>query len=407
MDRNRSAAWYLAFFPNGMAMGILTTLIPLYLVDELKGSLIDLGMMMFAATASVIPASIYLGRLPDRYRMARPFILASLLGVSMVLFLMPVTTSVTIFQFLYVLMELFAYLKGPSRTILVAESFDRGRRGSVLAKQGFVEGMSGVAGLALCSLGINLLGYGTLLKLTGPLVLASFFLALLTIQDPPIYVERFLDRYDRVIEKIEKFSFYLTRKGSMAPLWREGLGLGREPNMALFALGRAFFSFAASNAFTSLPVYLLLNAGLSRPTVFACFLVRSVFGAFSFLASGRLVGEEGRGVVKIAVGIRMISIILLPVTVQFPWPFSAIAIAVVLSSMAFSWSFYSVGLEVLTVAYAAPGSLGVYDAITRLGGALGGFTGGLIPTLYGFEMLFMISSGFFALALLFFALGLK
>lgn len=405
LDRNPGITWYLAYFPNSIAMGIISVLIPLYLVEELKGSLIDLGIMTFLATVSLIPSSLYLGRLPDRYRRAKPFILASFLGVSLVLFLMSVITNVTIFQLLYVLMNLVAYIKGPSTSVLIAESFERSRWSSVLAKHGFVEGIGGAAGLAFCSFTINQLGYGNLLKLTASLVLASVFLCLLAIHDVPIYVERFLDRLDRLTENIETFSYRLTDSGSLAPnsQWR----FGREPNIALFGLGTAFFAFAASNAFTSLPVYLLVKAKLPISIIFTSFLIRSIFGAISFPVSSKWVSSEGGGIVKLATVIRIILITLFPVTVLLPTPYSAVAITAILSIIAFSWSLYSVGVDIVILRYASSGSLGVYDALTGIGGAVGGLTGGLVPTFFGFEVLFIISSGLFAFALVLFILGLK
>lgn len=385
-------------------MGIVSVLVPLYLVQELGGSLIDLGVMMFASAASVIPASVFLGRLPDRYRRAKPFIVASFAGVSLVLFLMPLVSSVTIFQVSYVMMNLVAYLKGPSTGVLIAESFERSERSSVLARLGFVEGIGGAAGLAFCSLTVNYLGYKTLLKLTGPLVVASVLLCLSAMYDPPIYMERFLDRLDRLTGSIETFSYHLTDRGSLAPNWK---WRGHEPNMAIFGLGTVFFAFAASNAFTSLPVYLLVRAKLPTSTIFTSFLVRSVFGATTFLVSSRWVGSEGSSIVKLGTLMRIILVILLPPTVMLPMPYTVVGITAILSAIAFSWSLYSVGVDTVTLTYASQGSLGVYDALTGIGGAAGAFTGGLIPTLFSFEVLFMVSSGLFAFALLLFILGLK
>jgi predicted MFS family arabinose efflux permease len=405
MDQDPGVTWYLAYFPNSIAMGIISILIPLYLVEELKGSLIDLGIMTFVATVLLIPSSLYLGRFPDRYRRAKPFILSSFLGVSLVLFLMSVITNVTILQLLYVLMNLVAYLKGPSTSVLIAESFERSRWSSVLAKLGFVEGIGGAAGLAFCSFTIDQIGYDSLLKLTAYLVLASVFLCLLAIHDVPIYVERFLDRLDRLTENIETFSYHLTDSGSLAPSsqWR----FGREPNMALFGLGTAFFALAASNAFTPLPVYLLEKAQLPTSMIFTSFFIRSIFGATSFLMTSKWVGSEGGGIVKMATVMRMILITLLPVTVLLPTPYPAAAITAILSIIAFSWSLYSVGADVVILRHASSGSLGVYDALTGIGGAVGGLTGGLVPTFFGFEVLFIISSGLFAFALALFILGLK
>jgi hypothetical protein len=68
------SAWFFAFFPKGIASGILGVLIPLYFVQSLHGSLLDLGVMSSFAVITLIPASIYLGRVPDKYQRSKPFI---------------------------------------------------------------------------------------------------------------------------------------------------------------------------------------------------------------------------------------------------------------------------------------------------------------------------------------------
>jgi len=373
----------------------LGALIPLYLVDELRGSLIDLGLMSSISTMTVIPASIYLGRLPDRYGRSKPFILGAFLGVSLILFCMPTVTSVTIFQILYVLMSLVNYVVGPSTSVLIAESFERSRWGTAVARQSFVEGMAQATGLAVCSFMINRFGYVTLLRLAGPLVFSAFVLGFLTIRDPPMHVERLLSRFERPVDNIETLSFHLTSSG-ISPTRREKLQLGREPSMAFLGLSMIIFSFAANNAFTSLSIYLRERVMLPTSTIFTILLIRSLFGTASYLIVGRIVGSSGGGAARLAVAMRIILVLLLPMVAALPQPFSLVGIVAVLSAIAFSFSIYAVGMEIVKVAYAAPGSLGVYDALSSLGGATGSFSGGLIPTLFGFEMLYLISAGFFA-----------
>ncbi len=398
-----SVGRYLTYIPYNVAFGILSTLLPLYLVDELKSSLTELGMMTSIATAASIPASIYLGRLPDRYSRSKPFIMMSLFGVALVLFLMPLTRSVTVFQILYVIMTLANYPSGPSTNILIAESFERSQWGKALARQSFIEGLSQALGLAICSLSINQLGYATLLRMTSPLVFVSFVLALVAIRDPPLYVERFLGRFERPIADVETLSFDFGSRGTLAPS-RRARRFGGEPRMALFGFGTIFFAFAASNAFVPLPIY--LRESLAASTVFAIFLVRSIFGTVSYLLVGKAVGS-GIAAVKLATTMRIVLVLLIPVTLVLPAPVSFIAVAAILSLVAFSWSLYSLGGDVIKVTNAKPGSLGIYDALTSVGSATGSMVGSTIPLLFGYGSSYAVSSGVFAVSLLLFVLGLR
>jgi predicted MFS family arabinose efflux permease len=177
--------------------------------------------------------------------------------------------------------------------------------------------------------------------------------------------------------------------------------------MRLFGLGRVIFALATSNALTTLSIFLLKGARFTSSLVFVVFQIRNVVGALSYLFVDRLVGEKGEGAVKIGTFLRVIVIGLLPVVLWLPMPLSVVAASIILSFVALSWSVYSVGVGVITLLYSAPGGLGFYDALASLGGAIGNYSGGLIPTLYGFETLFALSSLLFALALFLFYLSMR
>jgi predicted MFS family arabinose efflux permease len=116
----------------------------------------------------------------------------------------------------------------------------------------------------------------------------------------------------------------------------------------------------------------------------------------------RVFGGNGGVSVKLGTMMRVLLVLLLPVTLILPMPLSAIFVAIILSLVAVSWSIYSVGYGIVTILYAQSGSLGLYDAFASLGGAIGNYTGGLIPTIYGFEALFIFSGILFAAALVIF-----
>ncbi len=184
--------------------------------------------------------------------------------------------------------------------------------------------------------------------------------------------------------------------------WR----FSRIANMRLFAVGRAVFAFAASNAFTTLSIFLLSRASFTSSTIFLIFLVRSVFGSVSYLFIDRLFGSNGGLSVKLGTIMRVVLVLLFPVTLL-----SALAVLHNLRRFApvphrdlVVYLFGGLWSE-STMLYAQPGSLGVYDALASVGGALGNYSGGLIPTLFGFETLFILSGVLFLVALILFYLS--
>ncbi len=405
MESDNQLPLYLSFFPNGVAEGILGTLIPLYFIQSLGANLIDLGLMTFAAAALLIPMSIILGALPDKNRASKPYILLSFLGASIIVYLMTNTASVLLFMFLYVALELASYLRSPSTSVLIAETFERRRRSDVIAREGFVEGLGNVIGLALCTVLIGVVGYKPLLFAAFPLILLSFIVAFVSLRDSPLYIERSLDRFENVVGSVEDFSYHLAADGSVTPDFGGKWSFGKSANMRFFGIGRAVFAFAASNAFTALSIFLLEKASFSSSTIFVVYLVRSVFGSLSYLFINRFFGSNGGASVKIGTAMRVVLVFMLPITLVLPMPLSIVFAAVILSLVAISWSIYSVGYGLVTLIYAQPGTMGLYDAFASAGGAIGNYSGGLIPTLFGFQTMFIFSGIFFFIALVFFYLS--
>jgi predicted MFS family arabinose efflux permease len=204
---------------------------------------------------------------------------------------------------------------------------------------------------------------------------------------------------------MEDFSYHLAADGSVIPDFGGDWRFSQSANMRLFGLGRAVFAFAASNAFTTLSIFLLTRANFTSSLIFVVFLVRSVFGALSYLFVNQVFGSNGGASVKLGTLMRVALVLMIPFILLLPMPYSIVLAAIVLSLIAVSWSIYSVGYGLVTLLYAQPGTLGLYDAFASLGGAVGNYTGGLIPTLYGFETLFILSGALFLVALILFYLS--
>ena len=348
--------------------------------------------MTCASTLALIPASFYLGRLPDRYSRSKPFILASYLSAGVILVLISRTRNVALFQGLNVAMNIVNYLTGPSTSILIAESYERKMWGKVMARRSFTDGLAQALGLGVCTLTASSLGYSTLLSLTPVLVFLSLIIAFLTIHDPPIYVERFLGRVERPVEDLETLSYHMTSRGGVTKPRYGSLPLGGEPRMSLFGIGMALFTFAASNAFTSFPIYLKTEAGFSSSMVFGIFFARSLVGTFSYLLISSFAREGGGSAVKISAAGRAILLLLLSLIPTMAMSFRPIVTIVLLSAIASCYSLYSLGCEVVVVQNAGSSGLGVYDALSSIGSSAGGFIGGAMPLLVGFGPLFALSS---------------
>ncbi|MCJ7506495.1 MFS transporter [Candidatus Bathyarchaeota archaeon] len=369
---------------------MLPILIPLYFIENLKGSILDFGSMSAIATLINILTSVYAGRLPETYRRVKPFILISFLLSSVFLFGLSRTSNIYLFQILYILLGISNSIYGPSTLIFMAETYQKADWSRLLAWHSLLVGLSNTLGLAICSLFVSSLGYGMLLSICSPLVLASFLVGLIVINDPPIYVERWMSRVSRTVDDVASFSYWLGSKR------RPGeFGLKSTINMGLFGLGTLAFIMATSSAFSSLPIFLSNTIFMTPSTIFAIYFVRSFIGSISYVVIGKLMGEKGmENAVKVASIARAV-LVLLFISVAFSPLLAPIITFLLLSTLEVSWSLYSIGSSTVIMDYATEGSTGYYDALSNLGNVVGALLSGAIPAIFSFNLLFILASALF------------
>jgi MFS family permease len=369
--------WHFAFLFHGVAYGMLPTLSLLFFVEYLHGPLFDFGVTFAVATLVSIVTSICAGKLPERAGKVKPFIVGSFLCSSVALLACSQVRDVASFQVLFILLEASNSIHIPATRIFVAETYPRAAWSKMYARYHLIVGIAGTAGLAICSAFVSSVGYPTLLLTCAILVFASFLVACIVIEDPPFYIERWLNRVSRPIEDVEGLSYWL------------GSG-GRTGRFTL-----------TPTVNTPLPIFFTNVIHLAPSQTFAVFMVRSLFGAFSYVIVEKWLSERRDGdAVKLASFTRVLLVLLLiPLAVL---PLVPIMASVVLSVVAFSWSLYAVDRSTIIMAYASDGSAGIHGALRRGGSMVGGILSGLIPSLFGFNLLFILASTLFGVAFVMF-----
>jgi MFS family permease len=299
--------WHFAFLFHGVAYGMLPTLSLLFFVEYLHGPLFDFGVTFAVATLVSIVTSICAGKLPERAGKVKPFIVGSFLCSSVALLACSQVRDVASFQVLFILLEASNSIHIPATRIFVAETYPRAAWSKMYARYHLIVGIAGTAGLAICSAFVSSVGYPTLLLTCAILVFASFLVACIVIEDPPFYIERWLNRVSRPIEDVEGLSYWLGSGG------RTGrFTLTPTVNMILFGAGSMVFAVATSSAFTPLPIFFTNVIHLAPSQTFAVFMVRSLFGAFSYVIVEKWLSERRDGdAVKLASFTRVLLVLLL------------------------------------------------------------------------------------------------
>lgn len=401
----RRDGWCYAYLPHSVASGIISVLIPLCLFDSLGGSLLDLGVMIALATLLRVPVAVLGGRLMEGLGRLRPLMMTSFLSLGLMLFLLAETGDVLSFQILYALLGTLESIHPPAKGVLVAESHHRRGWEMAFARYNFTEGAASAVGLALCGAFIAGVGYPGMLRICGLLVLLSLLLTPILVRESPLYVERLLARIERPVDEANMLSYYIGSSGLQSRIQRVH---SERPKMGHLCLGHMAFSFAASCAFTSLPIYLYKTALIPASKVFTVFLSRSVAGALSYPIVGRLIdGGGNRGAVKAGAVLRTLLTLFTPSIALVPPTLSPLLSIIILALAAFSRALYSVGSGALVLEYASGGGQGIYMAMGGVGAAVGGLFGGIIGDFFGFNSMFAASALLFISASLLFRRGLR
>jgi len=384
-----------------MALGVLSVLLPLYVL-KLNGSLIDVGMVVAVAGFSSIPASILWGYISDKTRRCRIFIAQSLIFLALAFFFVARAESLYELLALSVMLGIFRSAPPSVAGILIAESGPAEEWDRDATMYRFTLRIGEVAGLVVATFLVVNFGYKGLLNLGSVLLLASFALSIILVQDPPFMVERKFFRLERAVGFVQRASFVVCCGDRLTPsIIKKFISRGASP--LLFGFGVLTFSFATQIVFTPLPVFFSQNVGMPATIVFLVFLVNSLGALFGYLfAEGWIENRGDESAVQVSSFFRALLFPSLMLGIYLPYAASLVASAMVLALIGAFWAVFTVSSSVLCMKIIPEGKMGFYTALIELGSATGMIMGGIISMVHGFQMLFLISGVIFAAAFVLF-----
>jgi len=267
--------WRLGFFFHEMAFGLLSVFIPLYVVLQLNGSLLELGIMTSVALFCGIPASFFWGYICDKTRRYKIYILLSFVSGAIILFAFTLTTSVFVFIALFVVLQMFHVAHESPKNVLIAEHYSREEwEKSYAAYEGLTE-VGWFIGLLLGFFAaVFSVSSSLTLYLCAGLNLAAFILSIFLVADPLMIFERRLVGIERRID----FTYRgLENASELMDGHFSGESLKQESFMA-FGVALMLFMLASAIFFTPLPIFLSTNRGLGLPTsmVYVAYILNSV-----------------------------------------------------------------------------------------------------------------------------------
>ncbi|HSV42223.1 MAG TPA: MFS transporter [Methanomassiliicoccales archaeon] len=410
--------WYYTFLPYNMAGGGTSNLIPLFMAQSLKASVAEVGIVSAITSIASVPANILWGNLSDITKKRKPFILIGFFGMAAALALMGLSTTVSDYYLANFLLGLLAAAVAPVGTVLVLESFPKSEWGRRLGDFSKVGGIGWVIGLILGIIWLMVftgdsqeLSMRALFLLSSGLCLVAMFLAIKWVKEPEQTIDRRQvspEDFDNVHLNIVERARYLPQR-VMYTLQVSSKNLRlcnfsvplQKYYIIVFLAFCGFLSF-----YVALPIFLSEYVGLNNANVFIVYLASSVTSALTYGWMGRLIGAKGGkriqamcfvGRIMIFPSFFLVTMIGLPSSSLF------IVLLVLHAGAGLCWAGLSVAGHAIVgkMAYKEfrTQSLGMYNAVQGVATITGSLVGGFVATWFGYEVLFVLASGFIILSL--------
>jgi len=390
--------------PVSLATGPLSTLIQLHLISINGPSLgvIYAGLAVSAFNGVSIPAAMFWGYTTDRLQTRRALIGASYGVVGLTLLALAYSSSTGSTILVYSVIAFVSAAAATPLNLLIMETSPKSSWAGAFSRLSMLSGVGNVAGLVLSTVWAQGLPVVLLSVPLGVCALASAFLALATIRDPPFIFEhetivrRGPSLFARLLS-LPLIFLSIPRPSDFRRVFR-GLRYGLTSYVPLFYITTILFYFA-SGVFNTSFVPALSAFSLSAGEVFSVILVGMLIQTLTFQYSGRYV--EGRSLVSSSLQslvLRGSSYVLTGVFALLLGGPLFVVPALVLYALGagVAYAVYYTSSNTMmfnTVQARSPGSaLGVYSAVVGFATLAGSIASGFMSVLLGFHVTF-ISAG--------------
>jgi MFS family permease len=401
VETRKTAAWVDAILPFNIAVGPVSTLIQL-LILNLHGTVIDVAFAVALFSAVGIPAALLWGFVADRFQRRKKIIVTSYLATAAILFSFLFANTGYLVSLLY---TVFSFVTSASTTplnLLIMETEQKQKWATAFASFSMVTSIGQTVGLLLS------VGWGLFFSLTylviplATLSLISAVLATLMIKEPSIMFERQAIAMNKPsffhrLLAVPVFFLRVPRLNDFKRFFRNiKYELTRQVPILYFSI---FMFYFASGLFNTSLVPSFQANNLSSFLIFLVTTVAMLIQIISFKYAGPY--TEKKSPVKASVGgliLRSVCYGLLGVSlciISGVWFLVPVLIFYPLAAgIAYSVYYTASNTMIFNTLHSGRqgSSLGVYSALVGAATLMGSLISGLTSFFLGFSTTFIIAA---------------
>ena len=399
--RTRGINWIYATLPINIAMGPVSTYIPLAIL-ELHGTVVDVGVAITLFNAVTIPAAMVWGFATDRFHSRRSIIVTSYFVTAGILILFLFASTIYRVELLYSIFSLVSSAAATPLNLLVMETQPKSRWATAFARFSMVSSVGVTIGLLLGVAWGDFLPFDLLVI---PLAILSFASALLSfawIREPGLAFEREIIVMVRrsFFERLLSLPVLFLRIPGLFDFRKVIKGLRYELTQETEILYLSIVLFyLASGIFNTSIVPSLYSARISKSQIFLVFLSGMAVQTAAFRYVGPYIEKRSPKISAIAgLLLRSLSYAFIGLSAYLLTGLLYLGSALVLYPLAagVAYAAYYAASNVMvfqTLGRTNQGAvLGVYSALVGLATMLGSLISGYVSFFFGYSATF-ISSG--------------
>jgi MFS family permease len=411
LKRVLARPWLVAFVPINAATSAFGVVLPLYILLNLHGRLLDVGVSASLFSGAVVFASILWGALSDRYAARRAFLVINFAGFAGLYLVMAEVPSLPVLFGAYAALGVLAPAGASASNLLILEQFSEEERATAYASFQEMSILGGVAG-GLVGFAWLVTGHGLvdLLIVLAVLALASVPLIFVGKLRPApraytLSVARHAESLSSRLRHHAGAHFvipFFPRRPPLSPgPLRRFTHWAREEvhhELPLIFAAALLFNLSANLFNTSYTPY-LLSVGVLSSTIFLVNLTNNGVQAVAFPVSGFLSQREGvdRLVAQSTYARSLSYLTVLGFTIIPLFGTGAFQANLLAYSLAgASIAFYSTASSLILFrglqGRDAPNLLGVNSALGGIAAITGAFLSGILSEFGGYRLTFALAA---------------